>query len=158
MRRPVKVACYVVAGALLVAAMEASADGVGPTAGTSGQDRAGTVHALNNGKSKANGNECPATALTIVWDSGGRPFCDPSGTNVDITGGGLQPGSVVGLNVEAPKSAIVGFPVGNAGPDGVFSASVFIDPESRSTAWATGTAADGSQAASNKLSCTPCEP
>jgi len=158
MRGAVRLACYVMAAGLLVAAVKATADGVGPTAGTTAQDRAGTVHALNNGQSKANGIECPASSLTIVWDTKGQPFCDPSGTNVDISGGGLQPGSLVVLNLEAPKSAIVGVPAGNVGPDGIFSGSVFIDPEPRSTAWATGTAADGSAATSNTLTCTPCQP
>jgi hypothetical protein len=123
---------------------------VGPTPGTSGQQRACVAHGLNNGQSKANGVQCTPASITISWEPG---ECT-AGPYIDVNGAGLQPNSGLSAH-ETVGSGTPSDVVGDASSSGTYSGPFFvgaIDPGS--AVWVTGTAAGGSSVTSNTLTCT----
>jgi hypothetical protein len=126
----------------------ASADnGVGPSPGTTGNDRACHVHAESHGQSKGNGLHCAWLKQTVGPAQNG--VCPLAGT-----GRGLLPGSGLGYIISYPDGHhdhyIVHAPL--VAPDGTWSDAGSLGlGESIVTG---GTAADGSPVTSNTVTCT----
>lgn len=145
-RRSIAAAASTLVVSLGVAGAAYADKGVGPSPGTTGQDRACQVHSGNNGMSNGHGLQC--TFLTLSNES-----VSGSGCSFTVTGGGLDPGSQLTVHISPPPETFtIGPPVPSSG--GVSFNVSFGPVEGHPSVYVTGTTAAGSPITSNAITCS----